>query len=130
MISGFIYCILTGETFDPDAVNKLNGIRITDSQKKGSIGSKGRYKGQEIPFSSVQIELENNKDLTLDQELDLILSKLSDYHGEIAKAGVSDIELAMNLEYTSQCNWEFSVQQMKKMVHLDIHFSISCYPRL
>jgi hypothetical protein len=86
-------------------------------QERGSIGETGRYKGQPVPMASATIE---------DVDLDNILANLLAYYSSIKEAGVEDIWLTVTLFYTDQCNWEFTREQMKLMVEMNISLSISC----
>lgn len=115
-------CVLQGENFNPSEFVRLTTLNVKEIQRKGDIGLKGRYKGQEIPFGSLTIECLESEDC-----LDIITTQLSMNKILLDKSGVSDIFLTLNLEYIDQCNWEFDNKLLSKIVDLNIQLSISCW---
>ncbi len=125
-MKGFVNCILIGENFNPYNL-KIPEIIQSTLQKKGDIGTIGRFKNQKLKYGSVNLTLAYGNKIHLDDELTAMLEVLSDNYYNITQMGVEEILLTLNINFEKQCNWEFNIQQLQHIVDMKISFSFSCY---
>ncbi|MCI5071672.1 hypothetical protein MRY82_01855 [bacterium] len=59
---------------------------------------------------------------SLETALDFIASHLNKKN-----FGIEEISLILHLEYVDQCNWEYSLEQLKTLTKLNLSLGISCF---
>ena len=118
MVSMKMCMIATGDYFSPSALEISLGIRLVKKQEKGEIGTNGRYKDARLPTGSCIIEMDNNDDLINFIESNMAL---------LLKYGITDMILDISVEYSDQCNFEFTSDWLARISRLNIPVSISCY---
>lgn len=118
MVSMSMCLIATGEAFSPAALEKVIGFQVAKKHEQGEIGVAGRYKGVEYPSGSCIIEMEDSNELIKFLEASMPLIK---------KYGVTDSILEITVEYSDQCNFDFTPDWLARVSKLNIPISISCF---
>jgi hypothetical protein len=92
-----------------------NGVKMNIIDRKGEVIKKGRNKGKiaEKDF----IVLDGNFDSVLDYLL-LLNKRLTE---DI------DISITLNIIYESQCNFDITIEQVRKLLEINIPLNITCY---
>ena len=112
MVHPFVTIIFIGESFEPEVLQNLAAFDLKNIQRKGDIGSIGKYRNKKIPYGSAQVTFYGyDKEKVFD--FSEILIKLKENHNAIMNSKVDDIMLTLNLEYEHQCNWEFDNLDLK-----------------
>lgn len=109
----------SGESFKPSAIDKP----FSQSEDSGSIGKKGRYKGNPVPegfasFSVPETELNGIKYLH-----DLVIPLIPDLH----KAGATDFSIHITYHCEDQCALGFSSEEIQMLSDFDCTISIDCW---
>jgi hypothetical protein len=113
------YCALRGDSFDPKPLLSNTKISVEDYNCVGDIGKVGRYKN--IPYNYGYIRFSGISDCLDDFLDDICMVEIQ----EIIKKA-TDRELHLFLEYTKQCNWELSVDEISKIHSLGFVLTITC----
>jgi hypothetical protein len=116
-----INCIILGNFSDLLNLEVYSRIRIRNQLIIGEIAKTGKYKGKNAPYSSADLVLENNNDL------DEFLKEFKLIYPYLKEMEVFQILLTLNFQYENQCNWEFSNEQLMRIVEMGIQLSFSCY---
>ena len=56
-----------------------------------------------------------------------IFDYLYSQKNKLGLANINEIILYLNLEYSEQCNWEFSVEEIKKLANLNCSLAFTAY---
>lgn len=125
MKSYSITCILIGDNFSPKKLEKNTDLNLFNKNEKNDIATKGRFKGNKTPYGSAEIEIIIINDFQSD--LHNLLDLLGENINSIQKSDCDDIYITLNVEYEDQCNLEFENELLKKIVNLNVSFSVSCF---
>lgn len=118
MVSMNMCLIATGDDFSPSALEITMGIRFAKKHEKGELGATGRYKGIEYPSGSCIVEMESNDDL-----IEFIESNMP----ILINAGITEMVFDISVEYSEQCNFDFTPDWLARISKLNIPVAISCY---
>lgn len=113
------YCVLQGEVFDPTFLLSNPSFNVQDYHRKGDIAKLGRYKGTSYNFGYIRFSSKKDDLNNFLQTLDT--SDIMDFF-----SSASSRELHLFLQYTDQCNWELSHNELKSMATLGMVLTIAC----
>lgn len=122
-------CVLRGLEFSPRKFQEISGVRLSRVNEPGSIGVQGRYWNKPIPYGSGDIEVsaEAERDWSKLDELLILVTECIDH----ARAcGAERIVLQCGFFHDGQCEFTFSVAQLKLIAGLRIPTVISAVPYL
>ena len=102
------YCLLSGDKFNDMKLQELSGIEISERNGIGSFAS--------TDFIDDKHEI-----------LDNLLNKLVNNYTNLIDSGVAEISVTLNLQYEKQCNWEVTLEQVRKLNFLKAVLSFSAY---
>lgn len=117
---------LQGSAFSPSSVEERTGLRFTASQERGELGRLGRYAGRPIPYGSAELACTVNSALLAspDEEFFGAAERLV-RAGEAL--GVESAVLHVDIEFESQCNFEFSQAFLAAVLRIGAPLTVSCY---
>lgn len=113
---------ISGERFSPKNMEMKCGIKFDKKNEKGEIGKIGRYKNEVIPFGY------GRKD-TNEEKLGVVIDSIEEYIKNKELSGIEDINILLNIEWSSQCNFEINNKIIEKIIKLNVPLSITCFEK-
>lgn len=121
-MENIINCILLGEDFSPNRIEKLIDVKFNKKSEKGEIQKKGKFFNKPIPYGFADIVLE---DTNYEELLNKVIKFLSSHFNILKSNGVKDILLTLTIIDNGEINMEFKNDVLSLMVKMDVSFSIS-----
>ena len=109
----------SGESFKPSTLN----LPFSQSEDSGSIGKKGRYKGNPIPEGYVSFSVPETELYGIKYLHDLVIPLIPD----LRKAGATDFSVHITFFYEDQCALGFSSEETQMLSDFDCAISIDCW---
>jgi len=119
-------CSVAGENFSPKLFSQISSVKLTRTNERGDIGTKGRYQGKPMPYGSASVEVSNKAEASWSR-LDDLLVTLEGCIEALRKAGGDEISLSVSLFHDGQCNFGFSKEEFRRIAALKVDMAISCY---
>lgn len=116
----------SGPEFSPDNAERNSGIRFSQKNEPGDIGTIGRFRGNPLPYGSC--ELNGPK-----TGMDLLVPDPSFFESveHVARAclaaGATSMLLHLDVAYTEQCNLELSNEFVSALARAGVTITMSCY---
>jgi len=104
---------------------RRTGLSLTQKQEPGQIGTRGRYKGEPLPYGAASLEA--SEAMLWQERWSLLLGQLAEHIETFRACGAEDVHLSHGYFYEGQCNLEFSPEALRQVADLGIPFCISCY---
>lgn len=113
----FCTCTLSGRTFIPYNTVLPEQITLISMYDKGMIGQTGRNKNRTITSGVLHIK----------GGFDDMLDFLETIYTSDEFMNIDDIDLTINVSFTSQCNFELNSFELQRLARLNITVGITCY---
>jgi hypothetical protein len=110
-----------GESFTPSKIV----FPFSKANDAGEIGKSGYYKDRPIPYGSIVIEVP--KEVPNEERLSYIVNLAQPLIPEIAKVGATDWSLDISRYYLTQCNEEYSANELKLLASMNCPLTYSAY---
>jgi len=110
-----------GEDFHPSKVS----FAFTKQHDPGIIGTRGRYRGQPVPYGSASYQVPasvRNAD-----RIKYIVETIEPVLPAIRAAGCTDWHISIGRFYYAQCNEEYSLKELQMITRLGCGFIYSAY---
>ncbi len=122
-----ISCCIQGESFSPLSAEKVTSLPFSDKCEVGQLGKVGRFKGIPIPYGSCVLRFTEMSSLPYGPRLEQMISSLEKNIISLKKCGAQDFVLRLVVSYETQCNLEFSPEEMNRIAAMGIHLTVTCY---
>lgn len=109
-------CTLFGSEFKPEIISIPKGIVVSRLLTKGSVIDFGRFKNQ----------ISEEGLLMIDGTIDDVLAFLTNISGVILETKC-EVSVTILVQYSLQCNFELSADQLDAIARLKIPIGITCY---
>ncbi len=109
-----LFCILSKDDLDPDDFLGFNQFDIK-YHRRGDL----RYNGQ--LFESGVVSLSSKT-----EDVDQFLNDLYSIRELIAESDDGERTLYVLLGYEDQCNWDFSLEELRMIVEMGFALAVSC----
>ncbi|MBX7223647.1 MAG: hypothetical protein K1Y36_27280 [Blastocatellia bacterium] len=112
-------CVLQGEKFDPKPFLSWKQIEIIEVNYFGDMGKTGRYKNKPYDFGYIRF---TNQKMELHEFIRVVTNRKTKSLIKNADRKV----LHVFIQFSNQCNWEISPEEMSKISTLGFTLTISC----
>jgi hypothetical protein len=113
--------VASGEQFRPSEIN----FAFSKSIDVGMIGQEGAYKNQPVPNGLIVIEIP--RQIPPKERLSYLVKTVKPLLPELKRAGATRLELDIARFYSTQCNEEYTSEELALMASLDCPFNYSAY---
>lgn len=125
MVSYQTRLIVEGASFQPLLVEQQTGILFSKKAEAGSIGTIGRYRGIPVPYGFAELmcsspQVDSMLPAAFVRDVEAIVSS-SVLHG------ATSIVLHIDVAFQTQCNLEFSPQDLAELSRLGVVVTVSCF---
>ncbi len=110
-----LFCILSKDDFDPDPFLSYDQFDM-DYHRRGDISKRSG-----MVFTSGGITLSSKN-----EDIDNFLNDLYSIRGLIAESDNGNRVLYVLLGYEDQCNWDFSLEELRMIVEMGFVLAVSC----
>lgn len=122
-----IQCQIDGRRFSPVQAERRTGLRLDEKMEVGDIEKLGRNRGKSLLTGSCLLVPEGLPRSAYGPRLEKLITVLESHIGALRKCGATNFVIQMSVAYDSQCNLEFSPDEMKRLSQLDIPLAVTCY---
>jgi len=119
-------CGIKGKSFSPKKFASLSLIPLDEAHEVGAIGLVGIYRGKPIPYGSATIQVSPKAEEEWSQ-FDKLLELVEASKEALSHSGAEEVYLSCSLFHDGQCNFGFSMCQLKRIAALNLDLVISCY---
>ena len=120
MVNIFCTLVVSTTNFDFSFKDVPNNLTMVNSSKIGEVVRKGRQRGQ----------VANTNMIHLEGSFDEILEYLIKINNQILVQQLEYLDLNLNVEFVSQCNFEITTAQIYALANLNIPISLSCFEKV
>ena len=110
--------------------NRYNPSRVpfafATQHDVGDLARLGRYKGQVYPYGSSEVKVPD--DLPWGEKIPALVEVVRPLLPLMRAEGADDFRVSAGYFHDSQCNLEFTPEELKLLASLDCVFLLSCYP--
>jgi hypothetical protein len=122
----FLYCLLQGESFSPSLAEARTGLCWANQNEPGALATSGRYQGKPLPYGSAMLVLLDD-DLQPDASPLEPLRTLKEKLPELRAAGATEATLYLVVAYETQCDFEFTPEELGALASVGLTLGVSCY---
>jgi hypothetical protein len=109
------------EAFHPSKVP----FQFTEQHDSGVIGTRGRYRGQPVPYGSASFVVPRS--VPNDKRIAHIVQTIEPLLDNIRAAGATKWHISIGRFYYAQCNEEYSLEELQLISRLGCGFIYSAY---
>ena len=112
----------SGERYKPSKI----AYAFTRKHDVGDIARAGRFKGQAYPYGSSEIAVAD--ELPWKEKIPALVAAVLPLLALMKDQGADSFEISAGYFHGSQCNLEFSTDELRLLASLECTFCLSCYP--
>jgi hypothetical protein len=106
-----------GSAFQPRAT----GLTFVESFEPGSVATFGGNRGTVVPYGSAMYAVPDLQPAERQSDLSAVFIHLQSILPSLRKAGATEFILHMHRVFPSQCNEEFTREEIRLLASLDCH---------
>jgi hypothetical protein len=110
-----------GEQFKPSQID----FAFSDAHDPGIIGQSGKYRGQSVPYGSATVRVPSH--IPNEERIRYIVTAALPLLPKLEQAGATDWHLDIGRFYSTQCNEEYSAEELALMSQLRCPLDYSAY---
>jgi len=111
-----------GDRYKPSQI----GFAFASQHDVGDPATRGRYKGAVYPYGASEIRVPDS--VPRSEIVSFLVESVKPLLPAMTKAGADDFYVSAAYYFETQCNLEFSPDELAKLASLGCTFALSCYP--